>query len=120
MVSLSPPFSFRTALVFLLSLLGTWWLLTLFNTGPQLFHPASASLARWKYEFPRDAANYGLTPQQCDAAFPGFFGDIATSVASRQGNPVRLDELNIQEDHCLVRVLIYDAEVSRYIIGQIV
>jgi protein glucosyltransferase len=93
--------SFRTAVALLFGLAGAWWL---------ILH--TSSLGSWRFEYPRDALNYGLSSQQCDAAFPGFYGDIESAVASRRGNLIRLEELEIKDDQCLVRVLIYDSEVS--------
>jgi protein glucosyltransferase len=92
--------SFRTAVALFFGFAGAWWL---------VLH--NSSLGSWKFEYPRDALNYGLSSQQCNAAFPGFYGDIESAVASRRGNPVRLEELEIKDDQCLVRVLIYDSEV---------
>lgn len=93
--------SYRTTLTLFLGFVGTWWLLS-----------HRSSLGGWQFEYPRDSANYGLTSQQCDAAFPNFYGDIESAVLSRKGNPIRLDELEIEDDKCLVRALIYDSEVS--------
>jgi hypothetical protein len=93
--------SFKTAVTLLFGFVGTWWLFV-----------HTPSVRGWRYEFPRDASNYGLSSQQCDAAFPGFFGDIESAVASRKQDPIRLEELKIKDDQCLVRVLIYDSEVS--------
>jgi len=69
-------------------------------------------VARRSHIITRDALNYGLSSQQCDAAFPGFYEDIESAVASRIGDPVRLEELEIKDDQCMVRVLIYDSEAS--------
>jgi len=93
--------SFKTAVALFLGFAGAWWLIV-----------HTSSLGGWRYEFPRDALNYGLSSQQCDAAFPGFYGDIESAVASRMGDPIRLEELEIKDDQCMVRVLIYDSEVS--------
>lgn len=68
----------------------------------------------WTYQFSRDANNNGLSQSQCRIAFPDFYKDIESAVASRRGNPVRLDELEIKDDLCLVRVLIFNAEVCLY------
>jgi len=93
--------SLKSAFALFFGFIGAWWLIV-----------HSSSLGGWRYEFPRDAMNYGLSSQQCDAAFPGFYGDIESAVASRRRDPVRLEELEIKDDQCLVRVLIYDSEVS--------
>jgi hypothetical protein len=93
--------SLKTAVALFFGFVGAWWLIV-----------HTSSLRGWRYEFPRDASNYGLSSQQCDAAFPGFYGDIESAVASRKGDPIRLEELEIKDDQCLVRVLIYDSEVS--------
>jgi len=91
--------SFRTVVALFFGFAGAWWL---------VLH--TSSLGSWRYEYPRDALNYGLSSQQCDAAFPNFYGDIESAVASRRGNPIRLEELEIKDDQCLVRVLIYESE----------
>lgn len=44
-------------------------------------------------------------------AFPDFYGDIQSAVASRHDDPISLHELEVQDDVCLVRVLIFDGEV---------
>ncbi|KAL1296881.1 hypothetical protein AAFC00_004496 [Neodothiora populina] len=70
-----------------------------------------SSSSTWVYKFPRDANHHGLSAEQCDAAFPGFYGDIESAVESRKNNPVTLNEIKIHDDKCLVRVLIYDSEI---------
>ncbi|THV77933.1 hypothetical protein D6C97_05242 [Aureobasidium pullulans] len=105
------PLSFRTALIFSVSLLGMYWFLTVTNTTRSPLISDTTSPALWKYQYPRDANHYGLSAEQCDAAFPGFYGDIESALASRKDNPILKGELDVQEDHCLVRVLIYDAEI---------
>jgi protein glucosyltransferase len=98
--------SLKTAVALLFGFAGTWWLFV-----------HTSSIGYWRYEFPRDASNYGLSSQQRDAAFPGFYGDIESAVTSRERVPIRLEELEIKDDQCLVRVLIYDSEVgNRHII----
>ncbi|KAH0194606.1 hypothetical protein KCU70_g51, partial [Aureobasidium melanogenum] len=92
--------SYRTTLTLFLGFVGTWWLLS-----------HGSSFGGWQFEYPRDSANYGLSSQQCDAAFPGFYGDIESAVLSRKGNPIRPDELEIEDDKCLVRALIYESEL---------
>lgn len=93
--------SFKTAVALFFGFAGAWWLVV-----------HTSSLGGWRYEFPRDALNYGLSSQQCDAAFPGFYGDIESAVTSRKENLIRLEELEIKDDQCMARVLIYDSEVS--------
>ncbi|KAH0019815.1 hypothetical protein KCU78_g6661, partial [Aureobasidium melanogenum] len=94
-----------------LSLLGIYWFMTVPRSVKSTFTPVPALTHGWKYEFPRDANNYGLSADQCDAAFPNFYSDIESAVALRKHNPVLQKELEIEEDHCLVRVLIYEAEL---------
>lgn len=110
------PLTWRMAIALSLSLLSIYWFMTLSRTTiPQTarssFTPTATPAYDWKYEFPRDANNYGFSQPQCDAAFPGFYGDIESAVASRKRDPVRLEELEIKDDKCLVRVLIYNSEV---------
>lgn len=98
--------SFKTAAALLFGFVGAWWLVA-----------HTSSLGGWRYEYPRDAMNYGLSSRQCNAAFPDFYGDIESAVASRRDNPIRLEELEIKDDQCMVRVLIYDSEVSGRPVG---
>lgn len=69
-------------------------------------------LGSWTYIFARDANYNGLSEEQCGIAFPGFYGDIDSAVSFRKGSPVQLHELKIQDDHCLLRVMIFNAEVG--------
>lgn len=65
----------------------------------------------WEYNFPRDANNHGLSVDQCSVAFPDFYSDIDSAVASRKNDLVQPAELDIQDNFCMVRVLIFDAQV---------
>ncbi|RAL13477.1 DUF821 domain protein [Aspergillus homomorphus CBS 101889] len=48
----------------------------------------------WEFHVERDGNNYGLTAQQCRAAFPKLFVEIDKSTATRKDNPITFDELD--------------------------
>jgi hypothetical protein len=113
------PLTWRMALALSLSILSIYWFMAKSQTAKSSFTTTLSPPSAWKYEFPRDANNYGLSSDQCDAAFPGFYGDIESAVASRKRDPVRLEELEIKDNQCLVRVLIYNSEVRTNSIDEL-
>ena len=68
--------------------------------------------ANWEFQASRDADNYGLSEQQCKAAFPKLFGEIEKSVASRQLSKITVEDLDSQKWlHGMVRGMVYNGEV---------
>lgn len=53
-----------------------------------------ASEASWTYDPARDADEYGLSIDQCDAAFPGLFQEIEYQVKERTKRPITEEELS--------------------------
>lgn len=68
----------------------------------------------WQFNTTRDERNYGMTDEQCDIAFPGLWQDIerVTSQSRRKGNITFHDLEKSAEGSEVVRVLIYDRQVS--------
>ncbi|KAF2090786.1 hypothetical protein K490DRAFT_15486, partial [Saccharata proteae CBS 121410] len=71
----------------------------------------------WSFQAHRDAKNYGLSPEQCDAAFPKLWHELDRAVAHRKktGNitPAEMD-IGWKVDG-IVRAMIYDRQL--YILG---
>jgi hypothetical protein len=74
--------------------------------------PAELSDAGWEFKVERDGDNYGLTDEQCQAAFPKLFVEIEKSVEARKGNPISYKEYNSRElEKGMVRGIIFEGEV---------
>lgn len=82
------------------------------GTGaPTLSQPGPAD--GWAFDAKRDAKNFGLSPEQCDAAFPKLWAEIDRAVAHRKkvGN-ITPDEVKIGwKIDGIVRAMIYDRQV---------
>ena len=80
---------------------------------PSQAAPAQNHGEAWDFE--RDKLNFRFTEDQCDAAFPGLFDELAKSVADRNGKAITLDEIDtIPRQNGYVRGIIYDQEVRPY------
>ncbi|KAF2110169.1 glycosyl transferase family 90-domain-containing protein [Lophiotrema nucula] len=68
----------------------------------------------WVFNYRRDANNYGLDEDQCQAAFPGLYEDIERARKFRgRHNKVTEQELSsFRLSKGMVRAMIYDGEVS--------
>lgn len=65
--------------------------------------------AEWQFQYERDSLNFGLTREQCNVAFPGYFEEVyrAVEVRKRRQNNVCVDELDaIQLSRGMVRAMI--------------
>ncbi|KAK0637551.1 Protein O-glucosyltransferase 1 [Lasiodiplodia hormozganensis] len=82
------------------------------GTGaPTLSQPGPAD--GWAFDAKRDAKNFGLSPEQCDAAFPKLWAEIDRAVAHRKkvGN-ITPDEVKIGwKIDGIVRAMIYDRQL---------
>ncbi|KAF2271042.1 hypothetical protein CC78DRAFT_527994 [Lojkania enalia] len=68
---------------------------------------------RWIFSYRRDANNYGLDEEQCQAAFPGLFEDIERARKFRgKHNKVTEQELSSFDlTKGMVRAMVYDGEL---------
>jgi hypothetical protein len=73
----------------------------------------------WIFTYPRDANDYSLDDDQCQAAFPGLFEDIdrATKFTKRNGNATEQMFSSLEMTKGMVRAMIYNGEVrvSRFL-----
>ena len=92
---------------------------TLRSTSPATPLPVPASFDS-SWEYPRDAKKLSLSPQQCEAAFPGLSYEVTRNVRDRNGNKLSLQDIDsIPKQNGYVRAMIYDNEVSPSFLLQI-
>ena len=63
----------------------------------------------WQFEYARDSLNFGLTRDQCNVAFPGYFEEVYRSVESRnkRQSKVCVDDLDaIKLSRGMIRAMI--------------
>ncbi|KAF2202909.1 hypothetical protein GQ43DRAFT_470479 [Delitschia confertaspora ATCC 74209] len=67
---------------------------------------------KWSFRYTRDASNYGLDEEQCQASFPGLFEDISRAVKLRKKNHVKEQDLaSFELTKGMVRAMIFDREL---------
>lgn len=79
--------------------------------GPNLGY----AIGDWEYDVARDGENFGLSDEQCDAAFPDYYHEIDRAVAWRADqnlSNIESDQLSTSWREELVRIMIYDRKVS--------
>ena len=67
----------------------------------------------WEFRVERDGDDYGLSEEQCQAAFPKLFGEIDKSKAAREGHRISWKEVDstVVEDG-MVRAMVHHGQVS--------
>jgi hypothetical protein len=68
----------------------------------------------WQFDYARDSLNFGLTREQCNVAFPGYFEEVhrAVEARSRRPNIVTVDELDaIEISRGMGRAMIVDGKL---------
>ncbi|KAF2496091.1 hypothetical protein BU16DRAFT_459825 [Lophium mytilinum] len=81
------------------------------KTDPTWNHPSSSH--SWTFQAPRDAKNYGLSPEQCDASFPDLGHSLERSIAHRKevGN-IKPEDLGVGwRSDGIVRAMIFDNQL---------
>lgn len=72
-----------------------------------------ASQHDWTYEPNRDADEYGLSIEQCDAAFPGLFQEIDYQIKERRKRPITEEELSRESWPAgTIRLMVYEGQVG--------
>lgn len=73
---------------------------------------SSPSAPAWEFVASRDANNYGLSREQCGAAFPKLFAEIDKSVAARKGKNISFEDVDSRQmGSGEVRAMVYDGQV---------
>ncbi|KAK8168114.1 DUF821 domain-containing protein [Phyllosticta citrichinensis] len=76
-------------------------------------YTSPGSAENWQFEPARDAHNYGLSPEQCDAAFPELWAELDRAVAHRKkvGMITPADVKIGWKIDGIVRAMIYDRQL---------
>ncbi|KAK8081131.1 hypothetical protein PG997_008949 [Apiospora hydei] len=89
------------------------------------YHKGSLPQSSWVFDANRDAFNYGLSDEQCDAAFPGLFAEIYRArdhllkhnkTIGRKDVHLYHDEERAGRPHYELHVLLHDGEL--YVLHQ--
>jgi len=80
-----------------------------------LFLPGYVRADEWVFNSTRDAGNYGLSTEQCDAAFPGLFQELERAASYRKAvGRITLDDVDPSWTKAgVVRAMIVEQQVSR-------
>jgi hypothetical protein len=65
----------------------------------------------WVFDADVHANVHTLSHEQCDAAFPKLYHSLEKSVSRRAGRKVHIQDIEIAEGRCMMRVMIYQGEV---------
>ncbi|KAK7955693.1 glycosyl transferase family 90-domain-containing protein [Apiospora aurea] len=89
------------------------------------YSKGSSAQSSWVFDANRDAFNYGLSDEQCDAAFPGLFAEIYRArdhllkhnkTIGRKDVHLYHDEERARRPHYELHVLLHDGEL--YVLHQ--
>lgn len=71
-------------------------------------------LPQWQFQYSRDSLNFGMSREQCDAAFPGYFEEVlrAVEIRNKRHTKVTADDLDaIELSEAMVRAMIVDGKL---------
>jgi hypothetical protein len=68
----------------------------------------------WDFNADVHANVHTLSHEQCDSAFPKLYHSLDQAVSLRQGRKVHVQDIEIEEGRCMLRVMIYQGEVHSY------
>jgi hypothetical protein len=77
-------------------------------------HSPNQATAQWQFQYAQHGLDFGLTPYQCNVAFPGYFEEIyrAVEVRNRRYSNVTVDDLDaIELSKGMVRAMIVDGKL---------
>jgi protein glucosyltransferase len=72
----------------------------------------------WDFNADVHANVHTLSHEQCDSAFPKLYHSLDQSVSLRQGRKVHIQDIQIDQGRCMLRVMIYEGEVRSHMSGQ--
>lgn len=68
----------------------------------------------WAFDADVHANVHTLSHEQCDTAFPKLYHSLDRSVTRRAGRKVHIQDIEIAEGRCMLRVMIYQGEVCTW------
>jgi hypothetical protein len=74
---------------------------------------ASYTPSDWTFETDIHANIHTLSHEQCDLAFPELYESLDKAVSRRAGRKVHIQDIEIAEGRCMLRVMIYQGEVCK-------
>ena len=74
------------------------------------FRPSS----HWRFDADVHANVHTLDHEQCDSAFPKLYHSLDKSVSRHRGRKVHIQDIEIAEGRCMLRVMIYQGEVHSH------
>lgn len=78
------------------------------NFTPNLHH-----LKGWDFDADVHANVHTLSHDQCDIAFPKLYHSLDEAVSRRQGRKVHIQDIEISQGRCMLRVMVYQGEVQQ-------
>jgi hypothetical protein len=80
-----------------------------------VFLPGYVRANEWVFNSTRDAGNYGLSTEQCHAAFPGLFQELERAASYRKTvGRITLDDVDLSWTKAgVVRAMIVEQQVSQ-------
>jgi hypothetical protein len=102
-LSLSHLFFYITSFIIATQLWSIW---RQSSTGYSSYLPSD-----WQFETDVHANVHTLSHEQCDSAFPELYESLDKAVSRRAGRKVHIQDIEIREGRCMLRVMIYQGEV---------
>jgi protein glucosyltransferase len=65
----------------------------------------------WNFNADLHANIHTFSHEQCDISFPKLYHSLDQAVARRQGRKVHIQDIEIAEGRCMLRLMIYQGEV---------
>lgn len=72
----------------------------------------------WHFNPDVHANVHTLSHEQCDIAFPELYYSLDQAVSRRQGRKVHIQDIEIAEGRCMLRVMIHQGEVCTVPVSQ--
>jgi hypothetical protein len=72
---------------------------------------ASYLPSEWHFDADVHANVHTFSHEQCDLAFPKLYHSLDKAVSRRQGRKVHIQDIEIAEGRCMLRVMIYQGEL---------
>ncbi|KAF1839580.1 hypothetical protein BDW02DRAFT_972 [Decorospora gaudefroyi] len=74
--------------------------------------------SNWTFDPDVHGNVHTLSHEQCDSAFPKLYHSLDQSVSLRQGRKVHIQDIEIEEGRCMLRVMIHQGELFVVDAGQ--